>query len=240
MSVPPIAKRLRSLRCVMFDLDGVLFAGTNSGYFHGHRHALASVGVEVPPEEHWQRLLECWSHPHEFQLSLFINNKKTLDAACRAYETYLFSDEFAKQITEIPGAALTVKELSKRGYSLAAASGMHHRQIPDSLNSIGIDPRLFKVCISGYQLPDDAFQKPHPYMLNTILSQLHVTSQSALYIGDSKTDMRMAKAADVLAVAVLTGNMSHAEAESEEPDLILDSVSDIVDLIDDAWTLRDQ
>jgi phosphoglycolate phosphatase-like HAD superfamily hydrolase len=90
---------------------------------------------------------------------------------------------------------------------------------------------LFAACISGYQLPNDELQKPHPYMLKNILAELDMSPKYALYIGDSKTDIQMAKAADVIAVAVLTGNMSRADAESEESDVVLDSVTDLPDLI---------
>ena len=231
MSILTITERLESLSCIMFDLDGVLFEGTNKGYFDCHRHALASVGVEVPAAEQRQRLLEYWSHPHEFQLSLFIDDRNTLNKACHAYEEYLFSDDFAKRMTEISGAAQTVKDLSSGGYTLAAATGMHHRQIRGSLASIGVDLNLFAACISGYQLPNDELQKPHPYMLKNILAELDMSPKYALYIGDSKTDIQMAKAADVIAVAVLTGNMSRADAESEESDVVLDSVTDLPDLI---------
>jgi phosphoglycolate phosphatase len=227
-----VTERLESLSGIIFDLDGVLFEGTNRGYFDCHRRALASVGVEVSPEEHWQRLLQYWSHPHEFQLSLFINNDRTLSQACRVYEECLFSEEFARRISEIPGAARTIKGLSKSHYTLAAASGMHHKQIPGALASIGIDSDLFAACISAYQLPNNEFQKPHPYMLNTILDKLGIDAEYALYVGDSRTDLQMAKAAGVLAVAVLTGNMSRSDAENEEPDVILDSVSNLPDMIE--------
>lgn len=224
LSKSTVSERLESLECIMFDLDGVLFEGTNEGYFDCHRYALESVGIGVSPEKLEQYLLKYWSHPHEFQLSLFTNDKDTLAHACRAYEEYLFSEKFAKRITEIPGAAHAVKELSGNSYYLAAATGMHHKQIPDALANIGIDVNLFAVCVSAYQLPNDELQKPNPYMLNTILGKLGVSPACALYVGDSRTDMQMAKAAGVIAVAVLTGNMSRSDAENIGSDIILESI----------------
>ena len=228
-SIP--AERLQSLKCIVFDLDGVLFEGTNQGYFDCHRHALESVGMHVPQEQLRRRLLEYWSHPHEFQLSLFIHDKDTLAQACRAYEQYLFSDRFAQHIREIPGAAQTIKKLSNSRYRLAAATGMHHKQIPGALANISVDPNIFTACISAYQLPSNDVQKPHPYMLDTILTRLGISPDYALYVGDSKADIQMAKAAGVLAVAVLTGNMSRSEAENEGSDIILESVRNLLYLV---------
>lgn len=133
------------------DLDGVLFAGTNEGYFDCHHHALESVGVRVPRPEQRQRLLEYWSYPHEFQLALFVHDEEKLAAACRAYEESLFSDAFVSRITEIPGAARTIDALSHEGFRLAIASGMHDRQIPAALHRIGVDPGVFAACVSAYQ-----------------------------------------------------------------------------------------
>jgi phosphoglycolate phosphatase len=226
-----LRERLASLDCVIFDLDGVLFAGTNQGYFDCHEHALRSVGLVVERAELRRRLLEYWSHPHEFQLALFIREQEKLASACRAYEEFLFSAAFTDRISEIPGAAAAVAKIRASGHILAAASGMHHRQIPTSLAAIGVEPGIFSACLSAYQLPDDELQKPHPYMVEKILGEVGRVPERALYIGDSRDDMRMARAAGVLAVAVLTGNMSRDDAVDERPDLILESVRDLPDAI---------
>jgi phosphoglycolate phosphatase len=228
MSTESVLKRLTHVDCIVFDLDGVLFDGTNEAYFECHRHALENVNVKVPEDKLRRCLLQYWSYTHKFQLSLFIDDEASLAAACDAYEERLFSPEFSGRITQIPGAADTITQLSKLGYRLAIATGMHHKQIPASLRSIGIDPAIFATCISVSQLPADKLPKPYPYMLQTILAQLNTAPERALYIGDSVDDVKMARAAGVIAVAVLTGNMSRTEAEKEGSDLILKSIGDLI------------
>jgi phosphoglycolate phosphatase-like HAD superfamily hydrolase len=226
-----VIKRLARVDCIVLDLDGVLLEGTNEGYFDCHRHALECVCVTVPEQQLRRRLLQYWSYPHEFQLSLFIDDEATLAAACKAYEALLFSDEFSNRISQIPGATQTITQLSTMGYRLAVASGMHHKQIPTSLSKIGIDPALFSVCLSAFQLPDNTLQKPHPYMLERILAELNTLPERALCVGDSVDDIRMSRAANVLAVAVLTGNMSRAEAEQEGSDIVLKSIHELIPAI---------
>jgi phosphoglycolate phosphatase-like HAD superfamily hydrolase len=222
---------LKPISSVILDLDGVLFEGTNQAYIDCHRHALTSVDVDVPERELRRRLLEYWGHPHEFELALFVEDRAKHAAACKAYEEFLFSDAFTERITEISGARQAIQRMADAGITLAVASGMHHRQIPAALVRIGIDPKVFAVCLSAYQLPNDELQKPHPYMLKEILSELSLAPQHSLYVGDSPSDIRMAKAAEVLAVAVLTGNMSRKDAEVERADLIVKSIGDLVDVL---------
>jgi phosphoglycolate phosphatase len=225
------AGRVHAIKCVIFDLDGVLFSGTNQGYLDCHDHALRSVGLIVPPAEQRRRLLQCWSHPHEYQLRLFIDDPGQLAAACHAYEEYLLSARFANHIGEVPGATRTVRELAASGVQLAIASGMHDRQIPLALEKIGLDTDLFDETLSAYQLPDDTVQKPHPYMLQHILGALGRCPSDAAYVGDSRVDVRMARAAGVFAVAVLTGNMSRDDAVEERADAVLESVDRLADLL---------
>ncbi len=218
------------LEAVVFDLDGVLIHGSNQGYFDCHAYALASVGLEIPLEEQRRRLLEFWSYPHEFQLGLFISDPAQLKRASKLYEDYLFSDRFFSKVRPVPGATQVVMQLANCGLRLAIATGMHVRQVPIALNLLELDASSFKAIISGYEILDDNLQKPHPYMLNTLLARLQIRNDQGIYIGDSKDDIRMAKAAKVPSVAVLTGNMDQEQANSEAPDYILPSVADLPQL----------
>jgi phosphoglycolate phosphatase len=219
-----------NLQGVIFDLDGVLIRGSNEGYFDCHAFALSQVGVDLPRSEQRKRLLEFWSYPHEFQLGLFISNPAQLKDASRAYEEFLFSDRFFSRVEPIPGAAQTVTLLASTTLPLAVATGMHTKQVPIALRILGIDPGVFVSIISGYEIADDHHQKPNPFMLNTLLARMNVPAEDVIYIGDSKDDIRMAKAAGIASVAVLTGNMSGNDAETEHADYILPSVVDLVEL----------
>ena len=223
-------QRMRNLKGVVLDLDGVLFEGTNEGYFDAHARALSAVGLDIPREDQRALLLKYWSHPHRFQLALFISDDELLDSACAEYESFLFSEEFTARISEIPGASAAIERLVALKMRLGAATGMHHEQVPTALRQIGINPDVLSAVISGYEVGDE-FQKPHPYMLMSILNRLALDARNALYIGDSKGDISMARAAGVLSVAVLTGNMTYAEARKERADIVLPSIHDFVELL---------
>jgi HAD superfamily hydrolase (TIGR01549 family) len=219
-----------NLQGIVFDLDGVLIRGSNEGYFDCHAFALSQVGIDLPRSEQRKRLLEFWSYPHEFQLGLFISDPAQLSEASRAYEEFLFSDRFFSRVEPIEGATQIVTQLAAHGIPLSVATGMHTRQVPIALRLLGIDSNVFVSIMSGYEIEDDRHQKPDPFMLNTLLERMHVRNTDAIYVGDSKDDVRMARAAGVTSVAVLTGNMTESEAREERSDYILLSVTDLPQL----------
>jgi HAD superfamily hydrolase (TIGR01662 family) len=163
-------------------------------------------------------------------LGLFISDPTKLKSASEAYEQFLFSERFFSRVEPVPGAAKIVARLAATGIPLAVATGMHTRQVPIALRLLDLTADVFVSIISGYEIQDDSHQKPDPYMLNTLLTRMNVRREDAIYIGDSKDDVRMAKAAGVMSVAVLTGNMAKTDAKAEHSDYILASVADLPEL----------
>ena len=98
------------------------------------------------------------------------------------------------------GAAQLVAGLHRTGYLLAVATGKSRR---------GLDQALDESRLGGYfhatRCADETFSKPHPQMLNEILTDLDVSPGNALVIGDTEYDMQMARNARVDAVGVSHG-----------------------------------
>jgi phosphoglycolate phosphatase len=79
-------------------------------------------------------------------------------------------------------------------------------------------------------LPREAvrFVKPHPEHLQRALDQLQVSAQQAVMVGDGPIDMAAGKALGLKTVAVLTGGARREALLASQPDLILDSVADLL------------
>jgi phosphoglycolate phosphatase len=79
-------------------------------------------------------------------------------------------------------------------------------------------------------LPRDAvrFVKPHPEHLQRALEYLQVSAQQAVMVGDGPIDITAGKALGLKTVAVLTGGARREALRASEPDLILDSVADLL------------
>jgi phosphoglycolate phosphatase len=79
-------------------------------------------------------------------------------------------------------------------------------------------------------LPREAvrFVKPHPEHLQRALALLQISAQQAVMVGDGPIDITAGKALGLKTVAVLTGGDRREALLASRPDLILDSVADLL------------
>lgn len=79
-------------------------------------------------------------------------------------------------------------------------------------------------------LPREAvrFVKPHPEHLQRALEQLQTPAQHAVMVGDGPIDITAGKALGLKTIAVLTGGDRHEALLASQPDLILESVADLL------------
>lgn len=87
--------------------------------------------------------------------------------------------------------------LKQAGYLLAIATGKSRR---------GLDNALQKMALMSHfvftRTAEETFSKPHPLMLNEILTMVSIESRRTLVIGDTVHDLQMAANAGCAAVAM--------------------------------------
>lgn len=97
--------------------------------------------------------------------------------------------------------------LQKESVQLAVASNKYHEA---TLSIVAhYFPHIDFVAIKGQR--DNVPKKPHPAVVNEILSIAQVDAREALYVGDSDVDMYTASAAGVESVGVSWGFRSEEE-----------------------------
>ena len=95
------------------------------------------------------------------------------------------------------------------------------------LTNLGIYDR-FAIVISGDSLPE---KKPHPLPLLHAAETFGIDPSDALMIGDSKSDVKAARAAG-FKIACLTYGYNHGEdIRNYQPDIVLDSLVEIKNYI---------
>jgi phosphoglycolate phosphatase len=95
------------------------------------------------------------------------------------------------------------------------------------LTNLGIYDR-FAIVISGDSLPE---KKPHPLPLLHAAETFGIDPSDALMIGDSKSDVKAARAAG-FKIACLTYGYNHGEdIHNYQPDIVLDSLVEIKNYI---------
>lgn len=101
------------------------------------------------------------------------------------------------EICLIPGAKFIVEHLYQSGIELAIATNKGQHSLQRALQASELDV-FFTITRSAGQAP----AKPCPQMLEEIMTAVGVTPEETLMIGDSVTDMEMARAAKVDAIGV--------------------------------------
>ena len=121
-----------------------------------------------------------------------------------------------------PDVVEGLERLGAVGFRLAIATGKARRGLERVLTATNLR-HLF--CAS--RCADEAYSKPHPRMLEDILSHTGVTPERALMIGDTTYDLQMAAAASVPSVAVSYGVHPRERLLEHQPLACLDSFHEV-------------
>lgn len=121
-----------------------------------------------------------------------------------------------------PGVQEGLTALAEQGYLLAVATGKARRGLDRVLNETGT-----RSLFVATRCADEAFSKPHPQMLDDILSTTGMTAERSLMIGDTVYDMQMARNAGVAALGVGYGVHDPENLLSDGALAVLDSFPDV-------------
>ncbi len=109
-----------------------------------------------------------------------------------------YTDHIADRSRPFPGAIDALDALADRGYRFAVCTNKLERLSVLLLQKLGLSERFAAIC------GQDTFgmQKPNPDILRRTVAAAGGEIRRAIMIGDSLTDIRTARAADVPAIAV--------------------------------------
>jgi phosphoglycolate phosphatase len=130
--------------------------------------------------------------------------------------------ECARRGGMLPGASEVLRRLRHHGFKI----GVVTRNSAAAVRTICAE--IDTLC--DVFLPREVvrYVKPHPEHLQRALDQLQVPAQQALMVGDGPIDITAGKAVGLRTVAVLTGGDRREVLLASQPDLILDSVTDLL------------
>lgn len=126
--------------------------------------------------------------------------------------------------TLFAGACETLYSLLYQGYELAVATGKSRRGLDKVLEETGLTG-VFAVT----RCADETRSKPHPQMLEEILTATDVAVHDALMIGDSAYDLLMARSIGMDALAVSYGVHELPHLLQHQPRGYVDGVTHIPD-----------
>ena len=124
----------------------------------------------------------------------------------------------------VKGIELLLPLLKSKGFFLALATSDERSDTEAMLCALEMEGVFDVVLCSG----EVSFPKPHPEAILTICRRLSVSPREAVFIGDTVTDMVMAKRAGVAsAIGVIEGGVTPGEELEKVADLVIRSIREL-------------
>jgi len=206
---------------VLFDLDGTL---VDSGdlILASFRYATQTVLGRVIPDD--VLMANVGGHGIHAQMREFDPDRaEELVDVYRDHNAAIY-----RQVRAFPGIVRELERLHDEGRQLGVVTVKGRLTVDVTFEVVPIRP-LFETIVTG---DDTERHKPEPDPLLLALDRLGATADSAVYVGDSPFDIRAAKAAGVVAVAVGWGKIHPLDRlERERPDRVARTPAELADVL---------
>jgi len=213
-------------RAVIFDMDGTI-TRFNIDYVGMRKAALAEV------EKMNLRTPEMTEQLYLY----YILQKVKATADAQTYETLRqrlygrledMEIKAAREVTLFPGVEETLRELNNRHIKLGLVTNNGRAGTNLTLDRCGIRT-LFEAIVTR----DDCQEmKPNAAPIIQVLAEMKAEVEEAILVGDGVMDIIAAKAVGLRSVAVSTGPSHIQRLLETEPDYVLGSINDLLNLVD--------
>lgn len=210
-------------KLAIFDFDGTLFNSVDDVVICFNKALKANNFPTLTHEEYIERL---GGNIDEI-VSLILNDKNTPENIELIKEEYgkLYADSRKENSKPFPKIYEILKELEKRNVLIAINSNRSTPSIKLFVDRYFSEIDFLK--IEGHNL--DYLSKPSPYGVEKIIEKSDVSLDDAIYIGDSKTDIKTAQNAGIDCVIVKWGYGNNKDYENDYILGVVDSPSEILD-----------
>lgn len=214
-----------SVEALLFDLDGTLLASAPDLTTAIDRMLgeLGFVEAGIERVSKWvgdgarQLVIEALQFAHAQLDDALVNRALQIYqrhyGACLTERSYLF-----------PGVCEALQFLHAQGLRMACVTNKGAHFTEPLIDHFGLRQWL-PVVISGDTLPQ---RKPDPAPLLEACRRLEIAPVRAIMIGDSRNDVRAARAANMPVICVRHGYNHGRSIADEGPDVIIDSFTDLI------------
>ncbi|OLU32758.1 phosphoglycolate phosphatase [Pseudomonas sp. PA15(2017)] len=150
-----------------------------------------------------------------------VGEAESEEALARFLDIYADCHELT---TLYPGVHELLEALSTAAVELAVVTNKPELFVAPLLEQVGLGG-YFRWIIGGDTLPQ---QKPDPAALLQVMRLAGVNQSQSLFVGDSRSDVLAARAAGVPCVAVSYGYNHGRPVAEEEPQLVVDSLAELL------------
>lgn len=206
---------------LIFDWDGTLSDSTGK-ITQAMQRAAEDVG-RIPPEDHEVHEIIGLGLP-EAIARLFPD----LDSGVRQHLKERYAFHFLALDQHQPSAFFplvqeTLEHLRSEGHQLAIATGKSRRGLDRVLEGLGM-LHFFHAT----RCADETASKPHPLMLEQLLTEFSAHPSESVMVGDTEYDMEMARSIKMPRIAVSYGAHHVDRLRPYEPELSMDRFDELL------------
>lgn len=210
-------------RVIVFDLDGTLL-DTSPDIAASCNHALELFGRPALPIEEVVRYVGDGARRLMSRAARMKDTDPDLDAIVEEFVKH-YQDNPVQRTTWMPYATHALEELAEM--PLAICTNKPRAIARRILETLHAEER-FSIIVGGGDLPRN---KPAPDPLRYIAEQLHVDPKELVMVGDGPQDVLCGKSVGARTVAVATGYTSEAFLRELHPDMLLDDLRILPDIV---------
>lgn len=211
----------RRFDLIAFDWDGTLFDSTQI-IVRCIQAAVRDVGGTVPSDAAAAYVIGMALPQALAHAAPDVPLDRRTELGLRYRYHYLHHQD---DIALFDGVLPLLHALRARGHLITVATGKSRRGLDEALHSVQL-----RGVFDGSRTADETAGKPHPLMLQELMTEFGVAPQRTLMIGDTTHDLQMALNAGCASVGVTYGAHSPEAFEALGPLCIADSVVQL-----DAW-----
>jgi phosphoglycolate phosphatase len=214
----------RRFDLIAFDWDGTLFDSTKI-IVRCIQRAVVDVGGAMPSDKDASYVIGMGLMQALAHAAPDVPKEKypQLGARYRYHYTAHQND-----IALFDGVLALLEQLKARHHWLAVATGKSRRGLDEALGSVQL-----KGMFDGSRTADETAGKPHPLMLQELMTEFGAEPQRTLMIGDTTHDLQMALNAGCAAVGVSYGAHEPGDFHALGPLFIAHTVAEL-----HAWLLE--
>jgi phosphoglycolate phosphatase len=216
--------RSRRFDLIAFDWDGTLFDSTKI-IVRCIQRAVVDVGGAMPSDKDASYVIGMGLMQALAHAAPDVPKEKypQLGARYRYHYTAQQND-----IALFDGVLALLEQLKARHHWLAVATGKSRRGLDEALGSVQL-----RGMFDGSRTADETAGKPHPLMLQELMSEFGAEPQRTLMIGDTTHDLQMALNAGCAAVGVSYGAHEPGDFDALGPLFVAHTVAEL-----HAWLLK--
>lgn len=206
---------------LVFDWDGTLI-NSQAQIVNCMQSAIAELELEARTNEQITNIIGLGLEKAVVQLYPMLDMKLITKTVQTYREFYLYRDKTPSPLFDGAKQVLTI--LRDAGYDLAIATNKSRRGLDKGLSETGLHD-YFPITRSA----DDTHPKPHPQMLEEILTDHNLHASKALMIGDSEYDLQLAQNTKVDGLAVSYGVHGLIRLLKQDPIGFIDKIEQLPD-----------